>query len=332
MKKQRSKPGPKKKHPMYKKGWNHNPYGRYPTSSQVKKYLAKTEQYYAPSTQKGRVRKLRLIVRQIEELGAQNNVYKWTRDDILRWKADIDRRLDHATKSKYWRILRDLLDFYKITIIEDMLDGKEIRMPQVPPKEIVALDEKTIWQIYLSTLGIEGWEGDALRFLTLAYPYTGLRPSEMRTLKFEDIDLATWTFQVSAPKGADSYGRKRTVGIPQIIRKEWAWFMKMRKHYLNNNNLPEDFEWLIPCRARYEMSCWPEGKWNTIKRDLNKLSGIDFRWKDYRSTFCQMAIDKGASLQAVSKIMGHKTTSTTESYYGRIQDDDAINEINDAFK
>jgi site-specific recombinase XerD len=56
-------------------------------------------------------------------------------------------------------------------------------------------------------------------------------------------------------------------------------------------------------------------------------SGINFRWKDYRSSFCQMAIDKGAELQAVSKVMGHSTTATTESYYGRIKDTDAIREI-----
>jgi len=44
-----------------------------------------------------------------------------------------------------------------------------------------------------------------------------------------------------------------------------------------------------------------------------------------------MAIDKGANLQAVSKIMGHKTTKTTESYYGRIKDMDAVNEIERVF-
>ena len=53
--------------------------------------------------------------------------------------------------------------------------------------------------------------------------------------------------------------------------------------------------------------------------------------KDYRATFCQLAIDKGADLQAVSKMMGHNTTVTTETYYGRIQDDTAIQEIERAF-
>ena len=72
-------------------------------------------------------------------------------------------------------------------------------------------------------------------------------------------------------------------------------------------------------------------KSNEIKRKINIHAGIYFRWKDYRSSFCQLAIDKGAELQAVSKVMGHKTSATTESYYGRIRDMDAILEIERVF-
>ena len=60
-------------------------------------------------------------------------------------------------------------------------------------------------------------------------------------------------------------------------------------------------------------------------------AGIKFKIKDYRSTFCQWLIDKGAQLEAVSKIMGHKTSVTTESYYGRIGNDTAISEIERVF-
>ena len=56
-----------------------------------------------------------------------------------------------------------------------------------------------------------------------------------------------------------------------------------------------------------------------------------FRLKDFRPTFCQTAIDNSASLSAVSKVMGHSTTSTTEMYYGRIGDKTTINEVIAAF-
>lgn len=271
------------------------------------------------------------MTEQIVELGAKNNALKWNKEDILRWKTDIDTRLENSTKRKYWRILRDFLDYYNIKIIEDMLHDKDIRMPQVPPKEIFTLDEETIWKIHDASFEIKGWPGEILRFVTLAYPFTGLRPSELRTLRYEDLDLDNWIFQVSTPKGEDSYGCKRSVGVPPILRESWTEFMKTRKKYLKRYGLPEDYEFLFPYRARYKLKgCW-ESKWNEMKRELNGISGIEFLWKDYRSSFCQMAIDKGANLQAVSKVMGHQTTRTTESYYGRIRDMDAIKEIDSVF-
>jgi integrase len=321
------RPGRKKLHPKNKPGWNSNPYGRYPLVSQVKKFTEGTKGYYAGNTQSVRRSIIKRITKKIVELGAEDSVFQWEKEDILKWKQDCEMRLDYATIRKYWHVLRDFLNFYNIKIIEDMIRKKEIRIPSVPSKEISTLDEKTIWKIHKSTHEMEGWEGDVARFATIAYPFTGLRPSEFRTLLFADINTRDWTLTVSTPKGAELYGIKRTVGIPSIIRNEFTRFLEARKRYLTSVRINENFKWLIPYKARYGHSCWTEGKWNELKRTINAVSGNNFRWKDYRSSFCQMAIDKGAILQAVSKVMGHKTTTTTESYYGRIKDKDAIREI-----
>ena len=44
-------------------------------------------------------------------------------------------------------------------------------------------------------------------------------------------------------------------------------------------------------------------------------------------TFGQRAIDNGASIQAVSRCMRHKTTVTTERYYARMRPEDAMREV-----
>jgi integrase len=314
-------------HPMNKPGWNPNPYGKYLLASQVKKFIEGTNGYYAEITQKERSRKIRRITKRIVELGAENSVLKWEKEDILRWRRDCETNLGYATIRKYWHILRDFLNYYNVNIIEEMIRKKEIRVPSVPPKEIITIDEKTIWVIHRSTYEMQGWEGDIARFATIAYPFTGLRPSEFRTLLFSDINIRDWTLTVSTPKGAELYGIQRTVGIPSIIRDEFARFLEARRKYLASAGINENFQWLIPYKAWGKYSHWPEGPWNDLKRTINVVSGNRFRWKDYRSSFCQMAIDKGAELQAVSKVMGHSTTATTESYYGRIKDTDAIREI-----
>ena len=52
-----------------------------------------------------------------------------------------------------------------------------------------------------------------------------------------------------------------------------------------------------------------------------------FKWKDFRSTFCQRSIDNGAKVESVSVLLGHSSTKITETYYGRIRNDKAMEEV-----
>lgn len=308
-----------------------NPWGKHLLASQLKKFLMATNGYYAPATQKERTRKARRISEKIVKLGAEPNVNKWTREDVLRWKDYIDRDLDNATKVKYWRFLREMFEFYDIDILRKMIYKREIRMPKVPPKEIRSLKEETVWNINRAVQYMDGWWGDIARFVTLAYPFTGLRPSELRKQRFQDLDVANWTMTVSCPKGGDTYGRKRTVAIPPLIRNAFMDYLEARKRYLKGLGESENVEMLIPYEAREGVTYWQDARWRALKRHISIHTGIPFRWKDYRSSFCQMAINKGMNLQSVSKMMGHATTMTTELFYGRIKDSPAIAEMNRVF-
>lgn len=327
----RRKPGPKRKHPREKANWMPNPYGRYPLTHQVKEFLNRTMNYYAPTTQKERTRKIKMVAKTMVELGAFPSIERWNRDDIIRWKGHLEGNLDTVTQKKYWQFLRELLEYHKNTTLSDMLRQRELKMPKSPPKDIRSLTEETVKLIHSSTLSMEGWEGDIARFVTLAYPYTGLRPSELRTQLISDIDFKTWTLEVSHPKGEFNYGRKRTIAIPTPIRQPFIDFLSARKQYLKELGVKGDSKALIPYKSRRGITHWPDARWRSLKRRIDIASNIHFSWKDYRSTFCQWAIDRGADLQAVSKLMGHTTTQTTETYYGRIKDSPAIAEMNRVF-
>jgi integrase len=60
---------------------------------------------------------------------------------------------------------------------------------------------------------------------------------------------------------------------------------------------------------------------------MEKVSGIKFKFKDYRSSFTQIHIDNEEQVQAVSKVLGHGSTKTTEKRYGRIRNSAAMKEI-----
>jgi hypothetical protein len=85
---------------------------------------------------------------------------------------------------------------------------------------------------------------------------------------------------------------------------------------------------LVPYRnMRGEIGGWPESSLRKLMSDLSKASGIHVRLQEFRATFGQRAIDRGASVQAVSRCMRHKTTVTTERYYARMRPDDAMDEV-----
>jgi len=254
----RHRPGPKRK------GWMPNPFGKYPLASAVKKYLNATEQYYAPVTQAERRRKLRSITTQMVTLGAPKSPKKWNKDHIrtyIQWMRDRD--LDNRTQHKYLTFLKDFLEYYDNTVISKMMKKKEMRMPQSAPKDIQTIPQDVIELIHNSTLTMEGWKGSIARMMTMIYPYSGLRPSELRTLKYKDVDLANWHITVSHPKGENSYGKRRLVGILPQTRETLSVFLEERRLFLQKHGFPEDVEPFIPhLTKKGEITVWPSQKLN----------------------------------------------------------------------
>lgn len=310
-----------------------NKYGRYTLSSAMKRYLNATQKYYAPITQKGRIRKLRHICEtMVKELGASPFPEKITEKDIFNYMEWLDNEgISNTTQRKYIRFLRDYLAYYDNDVVTRMINKKMVRYPKDVPVEVRSLSLEKVKNIHRATHGMEGWDGVVARFITAAYPYTGLRPSEMRTMEFADVDTKTWTLRVSHPKGESIYGKKRRIGILPVLRPVFTEFLEERKAFLEENGKTEQYEALIPYKGRKGIDYWGSGQLNVLKVKISKRAGIQFRLKDYRASFCQIAIDLGAELPAVSKIMGHSTSTTTERYYGRIRDDTAIKEIERAF-
>jgi len=326
------KPGPKRKHPRNKANWMPNKFGKYPVSSAVKRYIESKKHFYAPITLKERQRKIRHMMDVMVQLGAPESPLNIAQKDILNYLVWMDKqKLSSATQQKYIQYLRDYLQFYDNDLITPMTTKNLIRLPQTPLKEIKTLSKETIAKIHDSTKDMDGWEGIVARFITLAYPYTGLRPSELRTMEYKDINLTNWTLVVSHPKGEGRYGLHRRIGILPPIREAFTEYLAERKQFLIEHGLTEDFEALIPYSGRDGIGYWPHQKMIDLKSVIERKAKIKFKIKDYRSSFCQLAIDLGADLQAVSKAMGHKSSNTTEHYYGRIRDDSAIAEIERAF-
>ena len=111
-------------------------------------------------------------------------------------------------------------------------------------------------------------------------------------------------------------------------------YLMERNRHLRKHHQP-DAEPLIPycpifrqCKVRY----FHPAEWSKLKKKIQKVAGLRFKWKDFRSTFAQTCIDNGAKIEAVSRLLGHSSTKITETYYGRIRNDRAMEEVAQALE
>jgi len=87
-----------------------------------------------------------------------------------------------------------------------------------------------------------------------------------------------------------------------------------------------------PIRGQYRVRYYYQAEWSKLKKKILKVAGLRFKWKDFRSAFTQTCIDNGAKVESVSRLLGHKSTKTTEKYYGRIRNDKAMEEVAQALE
>ncbi|MBN1677867.1 MAG: site-specific integrase [Candidatus Thermoplasmatota archaeon] len=312
--------------------------GRYPFRALLPKYFDAIAPYRAKSTlanEKRILRRISLIVDPEESLpdGYACAPRKIREPEVSRFIEKMkELRLKPSTQKKYLQYLDNFLVWCGNPIIGKMRQLRHVNFPNEVEDEIVCLSNGDLDALVSAAYDIGGWNGSICKLMVSIYPSTGLRPSELRTLRLGDVDFVNSEIRVSCPKGENVYGKHRTVPILEHIRPAIEEFLGAREEYLVSHGVNE-YEALVPyCTSRGTTRYYTQAEWAKVKALLEEKSMVQFKLKDFRSTFCQQSIDKGAKLSSVSKIMGHSNSATTEKFYGRIKDKAACDDIQRAWK
>jgi integrase len=313
--------------------------GGFPFLTAANQYLERRKGILVESTIREHRRKYKMldgILRQLKSEGAisTTNPANLTRADVqafIIWmRTRQPKPLDPSAQNNYLRFLENICTFSKNPVVQSMRDEGE-RLPIPTPKDISSLSEEELKAIQKAAEGIDGWTGDVARFLVWFYPYTGVRPTELRVSHLEDLNLMDWTFYVRHPKGEMRYGKKRTVLIAPPARVAVKRFLLAREKHLREAGLELPGP-LIPAIVEGSVKPYSANRLRMIKQKIERESGIEFKLKDFRPTFAQMTIDRNPNLLPdVSKQMGHKDTRTTETYYARIRDRAALQRLEEAW-
>jgi integrase/recombinase XerD len=141
---------------------------------------------------------------------------------------------------------------------------------------------------------IEGKNGLKLKTICYFLFYSGIRISEIDTLKRKDFDLNNCTAKIYVPKTKEERIIFYTQSTKEIIEE-----------YFDSE--PEDFN-------AFGITS------SSVKKAFDRLKkyfpDIKFRCHLFRHAFATISLQRGMDLVTVSQLLGHKNIQTTERYIG----------------
>jgi integrase len=219
-----------------------------------------------------------------------------TRRDIREWRMDL---LNVTTVKQANRAVR-VLSAALSAAVEDELVGVNVCL-KLRPLEAEDPEHRPaeLWEVE----GIRAAMTSARDRLAVSLmAYGGLRPGEMRSLRWDDVMEATIVVRRGERRsGSTKTGRKGTRSIPII------------------GPIREDLEELgrgvgLVCAPRIHENNWRNREWRTAKG----LVGSTATPYNLRHTAASLWIAEGLTVLQVAERLGHSTPALTMSTYGHL--------------
>ena len=118
--------------------------------------------------------------------------------------------------------------------------------------------------------------------------------------------------------------------IPEVLRPYVLEYLESRHRMLRSKGIA-GAEQLIPALSSKGVGIYTQQAFGRLRKAVISRAGISFKWKDFRATGGQIALDNGVPIEQVSRSMRHASVVTTERYYCRARADLAYARVNDAY-
>jgi integrase len=219
---------------------------------------------------------------------------KW----IIEFQNYLLAKFAPNTVINYTGIIRAAINvaFKKNILIRNpLLNAPKVKVPETRKVWLTADELKSLAETSLNKGSVNNDSAEETRRAFLFACFTGLRISDIKTLTWGDIEYSPPQIIKRQQKTAEQ------VAIPL---NSSAWKL------LYDGSIHDYRERIFPCLANIQYAQYYRiQKW-AKKAGLKKHIG----WHTARHTFAVMALESGADLYTVSKLLGHKDIKTTQIY------------------
>ena len=260
-----------------------------------------------PVRQPATVRKIRgVIAKQVAGTFGRRPLVSVRPSEVQAWAADLSRTQSVATARHALGVLRRVFDYAVRDGAIQRNPAAGIRLSKVQGNDPRPLTHDELWRL------AEKVDGARDRLLVLVAGYCGLRWGELAAMRWSDVDLQSRTLRVvrayseEAPRGELSPVKNhqaRTVPVPEIVSGELAGYKALQ----DRGELVFPSASGTPLRNRN----WRRDVFDSAVQAL----GLTITPHNLRDTAASLAIQEGASVVAVARLLGHESAATTLNHY-----------------
>jgi len=215
--------------------------------------------------------------------------------DIQRMHAEIRERTSNSTANRYLGLMGRMYSLANEWQVYDKNPAHRVKkVPENAPRERFLSREEIGRLLEALDASPSRAAADALKFLIL----TGLRKNEALQLEWRRVNLADGTVYLAQTKS----GKPRTVVLNTPAREllQQRWEAREEEH-----------PYVFPGRLKGQPVNNPQKVFEDACTRA-KIKGACIH--TLRHSFASLAINAGATLYDVSKLLGHSTTQTTTRY------------------
>lgn len=203
------------------------------------------------------------------------------------------------------RKLSSLNSFYKYLLRENFVQfnpTEKVISPKTKKRLPYFVEEKSMLDLFNNIDFGSGYIGVRDKLILFIFYMTGIRLSELISIKINDVDLHENTIKVLGKRN-----KERIIPFGPKLRKEIEIFMSFRNNIETNESL---------------LFLTEEGKklysklvYRVVKHYISLVATIEKRSPHVlRHTFATHLLNNGADLNAIKELLGHANLAATQVY------------------